>query len=149
MNALVRPILKLNVEVAAPVEIGPIAEGVRRYVPITGGVFGGDFSGRILPGADWQLIRSDGTLDIAAHYALETDLGERIEVVSTGLRAGPPDVLARLNKGEAVDPSLYYFRTAIRMRTGSERLRRLNMMLCYAKGERKASTVHLDVFEIL
>lgn len=149
MTAYVRPLLKLSVEVAAPVEVGRIAEGVRRYVPITGGTFSGDFSGRVLPGADWQLILSDGTLEIAAHYALETDLGERIEVVSTGLRAGPPDVLARLAKGEAVDSSLYYFRTAIRMRAASDRLRRLNTLLAYAKGARQASTVLLDVFEVL
>ncbi len=149
MSATTRPLLSLSVDVAAPVEVGPIPEGLRRYIPIVGGTFAGDVSGRILPGADWQTILSDGTIELAAHYALETDLGERIEVISTGLRAGPPDVLARLNKGEAVDPALYYFRTFIRLRTASERLRRLNMLLAYSKGERRASTVHLQVFEIL
>jgi hypothetical protein len=149
MSAATRPLLTLSVDVAAPVEVGKLPEGLRRYIPIIGGTFSGDMSGRILPGADWQTILSDGTIELTAHYALETDLGERVEVTSTGLRAGPPDVLARLNKGEHVAPDLYYFRTFIRLRTSSERLRRLNMLLAYAKGERRASTVHLQVFEIL
>ncbi len=149
MSELVRPFLKLIVEVAPSVDVGRVAEGFRRYIPLTGGAFSGDFSGRILPGADWQLILSDGTIEIAAHYALETQEGERIEVTSTGLRAGPPDVLERIAKGETVDPSLYYFRTAIRFRAASERLRRLNTILAYCKGERRSGQVHLDVFEIL
>jgi len=144
-----RPLLRLIVDVAPPVEVGQIAEGLRRYVPITGGSFTGEISGQILPGVDWQTVLSDGTIELAAHYALQTDAGERIEVVSTGLRAGPPEILARLNKGEPVDPALYYFRTVIRLRTASERLRRFNTMLAYSKGERRASKVHLEVFEIL
>jgi hypothetical protein len=35
-----------------------------------------------------------------------------IGVVNTGIRRGPPAVMARLRAGEAVDPSLYYFRAA-------------------------------------
>ena len=33
------------------------------------------------------------------------------------MRHGPPEVLARLAKGEDVDPSLYYFRTVMRFET--------------------------------
>ena len=37
-------------------------------------------------GVDWQSVRPDGTLEIDAHYTLETDAGELIEVRSQGLR---------------------------------------------------------------
>ena len=54
---------------------------------------GGTFEGRdglrgtIAPGGvDWQLARSDGVLDIDAHYLLVTDEDEPIEVRSTGVR---------------------------------------------------------------
>jgi len=38
----------------------------------------------------------------------ESDAGALIQVDSKGVRHGPPEVLARLAKGEDVDPSLYH-----------------------------------------
>jgi len=65
-------------------------------------------NGRILPGgSDWQIIRADGAADIQARYTIESDTGARILVYSAGLRHGPPEVMARLAKGDNVDPSLY------------------------------------------
>ena len=63
-------------------------------------------------GADWQILRPDGAADLEARYTIQTDDGALIYVVSRGVRHGPPEVLARLNRGERVDPALYYFRTA-------------------------------------
>ena len=47
-----------------------------------------------------------------------------IQVDSRGLRTGPPEVLARLGRGEDVDPALYYFRTAMRFETAHPETRR-------------------------
>ena len=37
----------------------------------------------------------------------------------SGIRTGAPEVLARLDGGQAVDPAEYYFRIAIRFETGA------------------------------
>jgi hypothetical protein len=65
------------------------------------------------------------------------------------VRHGPPDVLAALGRGEAVDSALYYFRTAMRFRTAAPGLLRLNAIIAISTGRREKSTVHLDVCEVL
>ena len=82
-------------------------------------VRGPKLNGRILPGgADWQIIRNDGAADIQARYTIETDGGGLILVDSEGLRHGPPEVMAALARGEAVDPAqlLFPHRDAVRDR---------------------------------
>jgi hypothetical protein len=64
------------------------------------------------------------------------------------LRHGPPDVIERLGRGEAVDSSLYYFRTVMRFETAAAPLAWLNKILAVARGERLARAVKLDVFEV-
>jgi Protein of unknown function (DUF3237) len=145
-----RPLSEFVVEVAPVQTLGMMAAGERRMVPITGGTARGVLAGIILPGgADWQWLRSDGVTEISAHYILQTDAGDLIEVQSDGLRHGPPDVMARLAAGGPVDPALYYFRTAIRLRAAGQRWAHLNKMLAVATGARDAEAVRLQVFEVL
>lgn len=131
--------------------VGTTPSGEIRLIPITGGTFEGpDLRGEILPGgADWQDVRSDKVLEISARYLLKTDRDEMIEVRSTGLRAAPPEVLERLGRGERVPSSAYYFRTAVRFRTSAPRLARLNDVLAVSYGERRGSSVHLELYEVL
>jgi hypothetical protein len=144
------PFLQFDVQVGPPCEPGPIGAGSRRFIPIVGGAVSGAIEGEIVPGgADWQTIQDDGTLEIDAHYAFRTASGAVVEVHSTGVRAGPPEVLRRLGAGEAVDPSDYYFRVAVRLRTGAVELRHLNKRLWMARGERRAGSVRLELFEVL
>ena len=111
---------------------------------------GARLNGRILPGgADWQIIRTDGVADLKARYTIETEAGARILVPSDGLRHGPPEVIARLARGETVDPSLYYFRTAMRFETARSGR-------CLAQQDHRdrsrhtrARLVRIDVFEVL
>lgn len=139
-----RPLMQIELSVGPPIEVGP----GRRCIPITGGTVTGAFMGSVLPGgADGQRIGSDGTIDIDARYVLELTNG-RVEVESRGLRAGPAEVLARLAKGEAVDPALYYFRTAMRFGTTAPALERLNRVLAISQGERLAGAVRLTVYEV-
>ena len=105
--------------------------------------------GRILPGADWQIVWSDGTADLTARYGIETDAGARILVRSDGLRHGPPDVLAALGRGEAVDPSRYYFRTVMRFEAAHPAVDWLNRTIAIARGARAKNAVKLDVYEVL
>ena len=145
-----RLLFTLEAEVGHPVEIGETPTGVRRYIPLLGGRFAGEIEGDLVPGGvDWQTALPDGTLEIAAHYALRTRDGEAIEVLSNGLRHAPQDVLARLSRGDPVSAQEYYFRTHIRFRTAAPRLSYLNTLLAVSVGERFPASVRLSVFRVL
>jgi hypothetical protein len=128
---------------------GPLGE--RRVVSILGGTFEGpQLRGTILPGgADWQIARADGVLDIDARYALRTDDGALVRVVSQGYRHAPPDVLAALGRGEDVPREKYFFRTVMRFETGAADLLWLNRTIAVATAQRKARQVLLEVHRLL
>jgi hypothetical protein len=145
-----RPLLKAEIALAAPQELGDTPQGRRRIIGITGGRFSGErLSGRVLPGgADWQLVRADGVADLDARYTLETADGALIYVRNRGYRHGPAEVLARLARAEDVDPALYYMRTTPSFETGDARYAWLNRIVCVATGARRPAAVELEVFEI-
>jgi len=128
---------------------GPLGE--RRVVAITGGTFAGPrLQGTIVPGgADWQIVRADGVLDIDARYALRTADGALIRVVSQGYRHGPPEVLAALGRGEDVPAQKYFFRTVMRFETGAPDLQWLNRTIAVAAAQRKARQVLLEAYQLL
>lgn len=146
-----QPIFRVEAELADILDFGVTPYGGRRVINILGGrVAGPRLEGRILPGgADWQIIRSDGAADIRARYTIESRQGAHVLVNSEGLRHGPPEVIARLARGEPVDPALYYFRTVMRFETAAPDLAWLNRILALARGMREAKAVKLDVFEVL
>lgn len=146
----IEPIFTIHAELEAMMNLGHTPYGERRVIGITGGtVRGRKLNGRILPGgADWQIIRGDGTADIQARYTIETGDGARILVSSDGLRHGPPAVMERLARGDSVDPALYYFRTAMRFETADPSVDWLNRILALAHGQREARAVRLDVYEV-
>lgn len=152
MNTVTRPLIRLlRAELADIVDVGLTPMGHRRVVNIQGGHFEGDLiSGTVLPGgADWQWVRTDGTIDLDARYTLKTDAGELIQVTSQGLRTASHEVLARLGRGEDVDPALYYFRTVMRFETSAPALLPLTRLLAVAYGRRTRNAVELRVDEIL
>src|SRR5947207_15109862 len=98
------PIFTIHAELGEIRHFGHTPYGERRVVDILGGrVEGPRLNGRILPGADWQIVRPDGVTDLRARYAGETHSGARILVTSDGLRHGPAEVLAALARAEAGD----------------------------------------------
>jgi hypothetical protein len=145
------PIFRIQAELADIVGLGQTPYGERRIVNILGGrVDGARLDGRIVPGgADWQIVRTDGVTDLDARYTIETKAGARIFVLSQGMRHGPPDVMARLARGERVDPGLYYFRTAMRFETADPAVAWLNRILAIGHGMREARAVRIDVYEVL
>jgi len=145
------PIICIEAELAAPLLFGKSPYGERRVINILGGTISGPrVAGKILPGgADWQLIRADGVADILAKYTFQADSGGLVLVTSAGLRHGPPEVIAKLARGEAVDRSLYYFRTMVRFETADPALDWLNRILTIAIGEREQMKVKLDLYEVL
>jgi Protein of unknown function (DUF3237) len=144
------PIFTIHAELGEIRLFGQTPYGERRVVDILGGrIEGPRLKGRILPGADWQIVRPDGVTDLQARYAIETDRGTRILVTSDGLRHGPPEVIAALARGEAVDPSRYYFRTLMRFETADPTLAWLNRILALGTGAREKLAVRLDVYEVV
>jgi hypothetical protein len=145
------PIFRIHAEVADIRQFGATPYGERRVIDIVGGrVEGAKLNGRILPGgADWQIVRGDGVVDLKARYAIETNSGARVLVESDGLRHGPPEVMAKLARGEAVDAARYYFRTVMRFETSEPALAWLNKIIALATGARDKNVVRLDVYEIV
>jgi Protein of unknown function (DUF3237) len=145
------PLFRISAEVGDVRSLGAAPPGERRVVPILGGIFEGkELGGEVLAGgADWQWRWADGTLAIDAHYALRERRGALIEVRSQGLRAGPPEVLERLARGEAVPAGDYYFRTVLRFTTGDAPLGWLNRIIGIATAARHARRVELDVYRLL
>jgi hypothetical protein len=145
------PIFSVRAELADILDVGAAPFGHRRVVNILGGtVTGARMTGRVLPGgADWQIVAADGCIELHARYTLQGDTGALVQVESRGIRHAAPDVLARLGRGEEVDPSLYYFRTAMRFETAHPETAWLNRILAIARGAREKNAVRLDVFEVL
>ena len=145
------PIFRIHAELADMLSLGRTPYGERLIINILGGrVDGAKLAGRILPGgADWQIVRGDGVAHLDARYTIETEAGARILVMSEGLRHGPPDVMARLARGEAVEPHLYYFRTAMRFETADPAVAWLNRILALGRGTREPRAVRIDVYEVL
>jgi hypothetical protein len=144
-------IFAARVTVDAPLDLGDVAKGGRRIVPITGGDFSGPgMRGAVLPGgADWQVLRGDGVAELEARYTLRTEDDALIYVRNHGLRHGPPEVIAALAAGQPVDPSRYYFRGATFFETGAARYAWLTKHIIVCTGEREPATVKLKFFQLL
>jgi hypothetical protein len=129
----------------------PTPAGERRVGLLKSGRFHGPVAnGVVLPGgADWMLTGSDGATRLDVRAMLRADDGQVIGITYTGLRAGPPEVLARIAAGEVVDPAAYYMRTAIRFETGPGPLEWLNRVLAVAVGQRPPQGPIYDVYAIL
>ena len=143
-------LMAISAEVGDLVDMGPGPFGERRVVYITGGTFAGPLlRGDVMAGADWQIARRDGALELDARYALKEARGGLVQVISLGMRHGPPDVLARLARSEEVDPASYFFRTFMRFETGAAELAFLNTTMALATAQRHARRVELRCFRVL
>lgn len=143
-------LVAISADVGELVSLGHGPLGERRVVDILGGSFEGPrLRGKVLGGQDWQIARSDGVLDIDARYTMQAEGGGKVRVVSQGYRHGPPQVMARLARGEDVDPADYFFRTMIRFETGDAELAWLNKTLAVATAVRKARRVEVRAWRVL
>jgi hypothetical protein len=151
---LMQPQLKffadVDVRVDKPQEVGDGPRGRRRLIPILGGeVKGEGWRARILPGgADFQLIVTQTLAELDARYVLETDAGELIYVVNRAVRSGPPELMAKLARGEPVDPAAIYFRCSPSFETASPSLAWINERMFVGGGVRHPDRVVLRFFEL-
>lgn len=148
----------LVVHVAAPVEAGQIvglnSRGRRRIIPITGGILRGPrLQGRVLPGgADFQLVVSDTAADLDARYIVELDGpeygGQHIYVQNHALRRGSAADIARLVRGEPVDPATIYFRSVPTFEVSSPALAWLTESVFVGTGARHPDRVEISLYRL-
>lgn len=139
------------VDVGEPLVLGEGPGGLRRVVPILGGSAHGEgWRARVLPGgADFQRIASDTASELDARYGLETDAGDRIYVQNRAVRTAPAEVMAKLLRGEPVEPSQIYFRCSPSFETGSPALRWITERLFVGVGVRHPAQVVMRFFTVL
>lgn len=146
-------IAELTVTVAAPIEAGDVqgasTRGKRRTIPITGGTVRGRLSGRVLAGgADFQLVVSDTMAVLDARYTLELDSGARIFVQNHALRRGSADAIAKLVRGESVDPAEIYFRCVPTFEVSDPSLAWLTESIFIGTGARFPDRVEIAFYRI-
>ena len=142
-------VYRLDATLGTPLELGDGAQGRRRIVPLTGGSFDGpELSGTLVAGAsaDWQTVLPDGTALGDIRYTLQTQAGELLYVQSRSVRHGPAEVLARLGRGEDVDPSEYTFRAATHIAAAAPALEWLNKGVFVTVGGRAPAGVVYETY---
>ena len=166
---LVAPVPALEPAFTVDARLGPLEDhgvtraGHRRVIAVAGGRVGfpaggsaddgslgnGPLEAEILPGgADWQVVRPDGTIEIDTRYSARTALGEFLHFRTSGVRSGPPAVLAALLRGEAVDPAAYYFRVVVYLETSAARLAFLERSIFVASAIRGADSVAYTAYRV-
>ena len=142
-------VYRLEATLGEPLDLGDLAQGRRRIVPLTSGTFAGpELNGTLLPGssADWQVVLPDGTALADIRYTLQTDHGDLLYAQARGVRHGSADVLARLAHGEDVDASEYTFRTSTQIETAAPALDWLNKGVFISVGARQPDRVIYETY---
>jgi len=143
---------RFSVDLVAPIwELGKTSDlGKRRIIPITGGKFEGPkLSGEIMNnGADWQIVTDDGLAIIDTRYLLKTNDGAYIMLQTKGYRYGPPEVMAKVAKGEVVDPKEYFFRVYTQFETSAPQYLWLNRAMGFGIAMRLGNAVVYDAYLI-
>ena len=146
-----RPLLTMNLLVGALQAIGPAPGGDRRIGVVVGGTFTGErLNGTVLEGgSDWIIARPDGSLLLDVRLVLKTDDGALIGLTYRGLRHGPAEIMAKVARGEEVDPASYYFRTTVMFETSAAKYDWLNRAFGIGTGRRTSAGPGYEVFELL
>jgi len=146
-----KPLFIMKLDVRPALVFGDTPVTHRRVRIVDGGRFEGEgLSGDVLDGgSDWQAVRTDGCTVLDARLNLRTDDGALICMSYRGLRHGPAEVMARIEKGQVVDPASYYFRINPMFETASEKYSWLNGVLGVGIGHRFEDGLVYNVFELL
>jgi Protein of unknown function (DUF3237) len=146
-----KPLFVMRLNVRKVQIIGATPGAFRRIGVVPSGTFEGErLSGEVLEGgSDWQNVRSDGSTTLDVRLVLKTSDDALIGMTYRGIRQGPADAIARLEKGEVIDPASYYFRIAPLFETEATRYTWLNNIVAIGIGHRFADGPVYSVFEVL
>jgi hypothetical protein len=145
-----RPLFVLREQVPPLLVVGQTPNAFRRIGIVQGGSFEGErLSGEVVSGNDWQAVRTDSCIKLDVRLVLKTTDGALIVMTYQCLRAGPPSIIEKLDKGETVDPASYYFRMNPLFETGSPQYDWINRIIAIGVGHRLADGPIYSIFEIL
>ena len=146
-----RPLFTMRLDVRKIRVIGQTPSTLRRIGVVFGGQFEGEqLSGEVMDGGnDWQSVRPDGSTLLDVRLDLRTDDDALIAMTYKGVRAGPAEVIERLERGEVVDPDSYYFRINSMFETASGKYAWLNDVLAVGMGHRFEDGPVYNLFELL
>ena len=134
-------------------ELGTTPYGTRIIAPVLKGaikLIGEKINAEsLLPSGDWILVRNDGVMEIDVRLALKTNEGDLIYMNYKGIIKIPPAVGKRMQNGENVEASEYYFRSTPRFETASEKYKWLNDVICVGVGMLGAKQVKYKIYQIL
>lgn len=150
-EARTRHLLTLRLAVRGPMPVIAMPGAGRRIGVVTGGEFDGErLAGTVMDGgSDWQTLKADGTVALDVRIVLKTIDGALVAMTYRGIRHGSADVIARIDRGEVVDPSEAYFRTAVFFETAEPKYDWLNHLVALGIGHRRADGPVYSVFELL
>ena len=146
-----KPIFTITSPLGGIQRLGNTPYGERRVIDIHGGtVDGPKLKGKVLPGgADWQIVRPDGTIEVVARYTIRARSGALVYVQNDGLRVASPEILARMSRGELVPFDSYHFRTAPRFETADPALKGLERATFVGVAARTPDRVAIGFHEVL
>jgi hypothetical protein len=146
-----QPLFVMRLDVRKLLIVGTTPGAYRRIGVVPGGSFEGErLSGEVLDGgSDWQTVRNDGTTTLNVRLVLKTKDDALICMTYQGVRHGPPDVVERIEKGEVVDPTSYYFRINPLFETAAAKYDWLNRVVGVGIGHRSPDGPIYSVFEVL
>ena len=146
-----RPLLAIRLDVRGPMPVIAVPGAGRRIGVVTGGSFDGErLSGTVMDGgSDWQTLKADGSVALDVRLILKTNDDAHIAMIYRGVRHGTPEAIARVDRGEVVDPSEIYFRSIVQFETAAPRYDWLNHVVAVGVGQRRADGPVYSVFEVL
>jgi len=146
-----QPLFVMRLDVRKLLIVGTTPGAYRRIGVVPGGSFEGErLSGDVLDGgSDWQTVRNDGTTTLNVRLVLKTKDDALICMTYQGVRHGPPDVVERIEKGEVVDPTSYYFRINPLFETPTAKYDWINRVVGVGIGHRSPDGPIYSVFEVL
>ena len=145
-----RPLFLLHEQVPPLLVVGQTPNAFRRIGVIQGGSFEAErLSGEVVSGNDWQSVRADSCIKLDVRPVLRTNDGALIVMTYQCLRAGPPALIEKLDRGEEVDPATYYFRMSPMFETSAPKFDWMNRIIAIGTGYRRADGPLYSIFEVL
>jgi len=143
-------LMRFNVDVAAPIEVGPTPTGQRMVANITSGSFDGErLSGRIhASGADWILVDPGGMGRVDVRIVLETRDGANIYVTYSGFLEMNARFGQAVGSGGETRFGEVYLVTQLRFETGDARYQWLNHTLAVGEGRVVPGGIEYQVYEL-
>jgi hypothetical protein len=94
-------------------------------------------------------VRPDGAVELHARYTAELPGHGLLYIVNEGIRRASPEIMARLNAGESLDESLYYFRTVPRLEIAAPEYAWLMDSIFVGTAQRNPHNVRVRFWKVL